>query len=999
MFKAKGKRFRGKEKAAAKTYSYQQLISQYVRRENEIESRIVGTQVDIVVPIYNNRKYLERLLPTIEKTTIPYRLILIDDASTDPDMAWFLNDYAKDRSNVQLVRNAQNMGYVGSVNRGLALSKSHVVLLSGGTLLPEGYLERLIAPIVKDPTVALAIPFTNSNSICSFPNYLQDNTILNEISVEQIDQFFREIRALYTTVPTGAYFCMAINQRALHDVGLFDQQTFSRGGGEVQDWCQRAKANGYRNAMVENLYVFHRGQLTISQAEKEALQRVDEEKLRQKYPGYETAMAAYHEQDPMGPIRAYVLCRLAAGSAKRRYVIFNNAIDIERNSYLQYYMDGCHQVGVFTILIAYEGQFGHYRLKTHWMGQEAQFIMDSLEEVFAFCDRMDVTRMVVSSLVHYPNLAEHLDKIRNYTDTKGASLMMLLHDYYALCPSVHLVDEHQNFCRLPEGESCENCYKRNPYCNNNEVQSMREWHGMWGRFLRFCREIRVFSENSARFLRSVYGNLEHIHVLHAQHTNLTPVYKREKITATYNIGIFDPLTTIRGRELIGKMMQIAEHRHLPVRFILFGESKERIHSPYLMQTGSYEPENLPNLILRYDIDVIFASSMWPETFAYETQACVDMDIPIVCFPFGASAELVRYYEKGHLLNNTDPTLVLDEIVDFMKRQVGKLPEEETIPKGLLLMGEDSCAGHYRLLHLQEQLLQRGVTSDYQKLKDVAIKKIEGYSWIILHRGESSRKAKSLFSRANKWHIPAYFSVDTGNMEDFRSIVEKCEAVIVPTERLKKVSLESFPEKTVWVQGNVVSHQMEALSQKAVLGKEKSNKITIGYWWDSLAGDGDFAVILPVLSKLLQENKQVKLLVIGDWKLPKSMIGLADQIEVRPYKAQREIPALFSMMDINVMPLESADSCGYESENKWLAASLVKVPTIASGNEELSKFIRQNKTGIFCHSPEEWEENLKRLVEDAALRKSMGENAYQEVFRAHTTRQIEQELLNALRSKS
>ena len=138
------------------SFAYSQWQKRYLRRSYEIESRMTGTKVDIVVPVYNAEKSLPAFFESVQKTNIQFRLILIDDASDDMNTQKMLQQYAHTHENVDLIRNSQNIGIVGSINRGLAMARNHVVLLSANVELPQNWLERLISPIIKDPTVASA---------------------------------------------------------------------------------------------------------------------------------------------------------------------------------------------------------------------------------------------------------------------------------------------------------------------------------------------------------------------------------------------------------------------------------------------------------------------------------------------------------------------------------------------------------------------------------------------------------------------------------------------------------------------------------------------------------------------------------------------------------------------------------------------------------------------------------------------------------------------------
>ena len=56
---------------------------------------------------------------------------------------------------------------------------------------------------------------------------------------------------------------------------------------------------------------------------------------------------------------------------------------------------------------------------------------------------------------------------------------------------------------------------------------------------------------------------------------------------------------------------------------------------------------------------------------------------------------------------------------------------------------------------------------------------------------------------------------------------------------------------------------------------------------------------------------------------------------------KELPQIISNIDINIVPLEDNIIYEVKSENLWLQASLVKVPTVASNIGIFKKVIIQN----------------------------------------------------------
>ena len=105
----------------------------------------VPSPVDVVVPVYNAPDDLRRCIDSVLACTQrPFTLVLIDDGSTDPGVAAFF-DTLKERadSRIVLMRNARNLGFTATANRGLTRSRADAVLLNSDTVVTHGWLDAL----------------------------------------------------------------------------------------------------------------------------------------------------------------------------------------------------------------------------------------------------------------------------------------------------------------------------------------------------------------------------------------------------------------------------------------------------------------------------------------------------------------------------------------------------------------------------------------------------------------------------------------------------------------------------------------------------------------------------------------------------------------------------------------------------------------------------------------------------------------------------------------
>lgn len=90
---------------------------------------------------------------------------------------------------------------------------------------------------------------------------------------------------------------------------------------------------------------------------------------------------------------------------------------------------------------------------------------------------------------------------------------------------------------------------------------------------------------------------------------------------------------------------------------------------------------------------------------------------------------------------------------------------------------------------------------------------------------------------------------------------------------------------------------------------------------------------------------------------------------------RELIKLIPSVDINLAPLENNMFNKAKSEVKWVEASIVKVPKIASDIDIFKDVIINKKTGILCDSNDDWYNELENLIKDKNFRHNIAENAF------------------------
>lgn len=273
--------------------------------------------VAIVVPVFNAIDDLRACIDSVRAHTPKgtYRLILIDDASSDERVAAFFGELAElDDPDLELLRNHQNLGFVATTNRGMALfADLDVLLLNSDTLVTSSWLDRMQRCAASDRRIGTITPFSNNAEICSFPLFCRDNPLSDLPPLDRIAAAFAARKPIYPDIPTAVGFCMYIRRSLLSAIGNFDAETFGKGYGEENDFCMRAAAAGFRNVLCDDAFVAHTGGRSFNE-QKRALMQENGRRLLARYPHYAELVQQFIAVDPLREIRESVWERLMTRS-------------------------------------------------------------------------------------------------------------------------------------------------------------------------------------------------------------------------------------------------------------------------------------------------------------------------------------------------------------------------------------------------------------------------------------------------------------------------------------------------------------------------------------------------------------------------------------------------------------------------------------------------------------------------------------------------------------
>lgn len=316
---------------------------------------------------------------------------------------------------------------------------------------------------------------------------------------------------------------------------------------------------------------------------------------------------------------------------------------------------------------------------------------------------------------------------------------------------------------------------------------------------------------------------------------------------------------------------------------------------------------------------------------------------------------------------------------------------------------------YRVDHQIEQLESYGFSCNRVNYDKIEKRDIKYYRGFIFFRCPITNEVKEFIEIAKSENKTVFFDIDdlvidqkytntikylkTMSKEELdlyndgvnrtRETLKMCDYAITTTERLAD-ELKNYV-KEVYINRNVASEKMAELSIKAVEEiKKDENKIIMSYLSGSITHNDDFKLILPVVQRLMKENKNLYLKVVGLLDVPNELEEFKERILTAPFVSWLELPKIIASIDINLAPLEKSIFNEAKSENKWVEAALCKVVTVASNFGAFKTCIKDGVNGVLCDTEEEWYNKLNKIIEDRNYRNKIANTAYREVIQNKIT---------------
>lgn len=594
--------------------------------------------VDVIVPVYRGLADTQLCIGSAlaSRCQTPFRLVVINDASPEPEVTQWLREQAAKEPRMLLLENEVNLGFVGTVNRGMALSENNdVLLLNSDTEVANDWLDRIRNAAYSDARVASVTPFSNNATICSYPQFCKDNELPAGYDTARLDNLCAQTNpGMVVDVPTGVGFCMYIRRDCLVEVGLFDTANFGKGYGEENDFCQRAQAAGWRNLHLLDTFVLHTGGVSFG-ASKSPREQAAMETLRRLHPRYEPQVMAFVQADParLGRLALDIARIKASGKSTVLAVVHDRSGGTVRHIHEL----AQHLNDQVTMLIL--SPVPGHRVKLSLPSDQEAFALE-----FEIPSQMDDLQNILRSLgvqhIHYHHLLGHHPAIKQLPAQLGVRYDFTAHDYYSYCARISLTDNSDKYVTEPGPGQCGCCPAQSSAPDGRTMEQWRESNRV---FLESARYVITPSQDTARRMAAFAPAA---HVIAVQHTDMqtpppAPNVQPLAGTARLKIAVIGALSTIKGADVLESVALQAARTDAPLDFHLLGYGYRSLQTQpkaRLTVHGAYAESDLQELLAWLKPDIVWFPALWPETYSYTLSAALQAGLAVVAPNIGAFAE-------------------------------------------------------------------------------------------------------------------------------------------------------------------------------------------------------------------------------------------------------------------------------------------------------------------------------------------------------------------------
>lgn len=679
-------------------------------------------KVDIIIPIYNAYDDLTICLESILKYTDlqTHRLILVNDNSPDERIAPFLDEQAND--NIIVIHNAENKGFPANINIGMVQSDTNdIIMLNSDTIVTSGWVDKIIKCAYSDEAIGTVTPLSNNATLCSVPKMFDENWLSNTMSVNEAASIVEACSDhSYPKIPMGHGFCLFVKREVINTIGMLDAETFARGYGEENDFCDRAEQAGFYHAMCDDTYIYHTGTKSFISEEKAKYIEDHLNIIRERYPKQMRNLEVYVRDNPNSYIGENVGLHFAINNGRK------NILYVLHSDFREGASDNCGgtQFHVRDLTNAFKDEINVFVAAmdkgilnlTAYIGDEEFFLRFDVDKKTDFYEFHNsslsqiwdiICRDFGIDLIHVHHLYGMSFDIFYKAKELDIPIVMTLHDYFCICPTIKLFTDEQNSCagKTVETEKCRGCL--NSVCGiSSQIDYISLWRKKSEEIFNICSRLFVPDESTKNIYEYYYPKLvENIKVIphgymsinvEAAKTVDTNAIEISKEKKELHVAFIGGISYEKGGLPIANIISNCREK---VKWYVMGDigvsELQKISGENIVKTGRYSPDELPILLKKNQIDVIGIISIWPETYSYTLTEALLNGVPVITTNIGALGRRTEEIDCGWAVSTDNVETEFCQKLHELIENPSLIADKREIIKSISIKSLTEMASDYR----------------------------------------------------------------------------------------------------------------------------------------------------------------------------------------------------------------------------------------------------------------------------------------------------------------
>lgn len=263
----------------------------------------------------------------------------------------------------------------------------------------------------------------------------------------------------------------------------------------------------------------------------------------------------------------------------------------------------------------------------------------------AFARQTGVRSILVNHVVDMPPAIASL--IVSASRALEVPFDMILHDYYAVCPRVNLIDDSGRFCDVAAVERCVACID----AAGAEVEAvdMANWRGRFADFLQKARHVFAPSVDLRQRLAAHIDRT--ISIWSPEDAVPSARWRGVKDDEALKIAVIGGLTRAKGAEVVFRLARAIGAASAPIELYLVGSSSNdrRLRAAGVTILGRYREDEIEAKLAELNPHIAFIPAIWPETWSFVLSQALSAGLPTAVFDIGAPAQRLRGLGRTELI--------------------------------------------------------------------------------------------------------------------------------------------------------------------------------------------------------------------------------------------------------------------------------------------------------------------------------------------------------------